>query len=365
MNINELGWNSFFEKHFGDSKRGDFIPARIACQHKGRYDIHCSHGSMTAEISGKLQHESVFMAEYPAVGDWVVVTARPHEGKAIIHKILPRKSSFSRKAILAGGRKGIGGETEEQILAANIDTVFLVSGLDRDFNIRRIERYVAIAWDSGANPVVILNKADVCRNLEEPIEEVETVAMGVPVHAVSAIEKTGLDALQQYLARGSTVVFLGSSGVGKSTIINSLLGDDLLKVGGLRVRDQRGRHTTTQREMIILPSGGIVIDTPGMREIQLWSDDEGLSRTFADVEEIADQCRFRNCRHQGEPGCAVEQALEDGTLDRDRFDSYGRLQKELKYLSIRKDQKARLVETAKWKKITKSMRQRYKMRGEK
>jgi len=365
MNINELGWNSFFEKHFGEIEESEFIPARIACQHKGRYDIHCSHGSMTAEISGKLQHESVLIADYPAVGDWVVVSARPHEDKAIIHKILPRKSSFSRKAILAGGRKGVGGETEEQILAANIDTVFLVSGLDRDFNIRRIERYVTIAWDSGANPVVILNKADVYRNFEERVEEVETIAAGVPIHPVSATEKTGLDALQQYLTPGNTVVFLGSSGVGKSTIINSLLGDNLLKVGGLRVHDQRGRHTTTHREMIILPSGGIVIDTPGMRELPLWSDDEGLSRTFSDVEEIAEQCRFRDCRHQGEPGCAIEQALEDGTLDQGRFDSYGRLQKELKYLSVRKDQKARLVETAKWKKIAKSIRQLNKMRGEK
>jgi ribosome biogenesis GTPase len=363
MNISELGWNGFFESHFNEVKQGEQIPARVSCQHKNRYDILCEHGTMTATVSGRFQHESTFIADYPAVGDWVVISARPDEGTATIHRVLPRKSSFSRKAILAGGRKGVGGQTEEQILASNIDTVFLVSGLDQDFNIRRIERYVSIAWDSGASPVVILNKADVCREVEERVGEVESVAIGVPVHAISATEKTGLDGIRPYLAPGKTVVFLGSSGVGKSTIINSIVGEDILRTGGLRRGDQRGRHTTTYREMIVLPSGAIVIDTPGMREIQLWSDDDGVSRTFADIAEFAEKCRFRDCKHQGEPGCAVIQALEDGSLDEGRYESYLKLQKELKYVNIRKDQKARLLETAKWKKITKQIRQHYKHQG--
>jgi ribosome biogenesis GTPase len=233
-----------------------------------------------------------------------------------------------------------GGKTDEQVLAANIDTVFLVSGLDGDYNVRRLERYVTVAWDSGAVPVIVLNKADLRDDIEEVVEEVESVAFGVPVLALSAAENTGMEQLTEYIKPGKTAAFLGSSGVGKSTLINRLLGEEKLKTTEVREDDQRGRHTTTHRELLLLPEGGIVIDTPGMRELQLWADDEGLSRTFPDIEALFEQCRFRDCTHNSEPGCAVKQALDDGSLDRKRYQNYLKLQKELKHLSTRKDIKA-------------------------
>lgn len=337
MNIENLGWNSFFAQHFEQFGKQDLIPARVAREQKGSYLIFCEPGELTAEISGKMRHQAATKAELPTVGDWVVINARPKEGTATINALLPRQTGFSRKAVLAGGMKDSGGRTEEQILAANIDTVFLVNGLDRDYNLRRIERYLAIAWDSGASPVIVLNKSDLCDDLESRVEEVKSSALGVPVCPMSAAENQGLDVLNEYLIAGRTAVFLGSSGVGKSTIINGLLGTDQLRVQEVREDDQRGRHTTTHRELIILPTGGIVIDTPGLREIQVWTDKEGLSRTFHDIEEFAESCRFRDCKHQGEPGCAVQQAIEDGTLDAKRFRNYLKLQKELEFLALRQE----------------------------
>jgi ribosome biogenesis GTPase len=335
----EIGWNQFFNQHFEQFRNQGFAPARIAREYKHIYMIYSERGELTAQVSGKFRHDATSRSDFPTVGDWVAVKARSEQGKAIIHALLPRKSSFSRKAVLSGGMPDTGGKTEEQILAANVDTVFLVSGLDGNFNLRRIERYVAIAWDSGASPVIVLNKIDVCSDVEERIAEVESVAFGVPIHPVSATEKVGLDAFHQYLSNGKTVAFLGSSGVGKSTIINSLLGAERLKVGAVRESDSRGRHITTYREMILFPNGGIVIDTPGMREIQMWADEEGLKKTFGDIEELATRCHFKDCKHGSEPGCAVKQALEEGTLDAKRFQSYLKLKKELQFLALRQDKK--------------------------
>jgi ribosome biogenesis GTPase len=362
MNIMELGWDRFFEGHFEQFKKQGLKPARVAREHKDRYTVYGQEGELVSEASGKLRHRANSRADFPAVGDWVVVAVRSEERRATIYALLPRKSSFSRKAVLSGGMPDTGGKTDEQVLAANVDTVFLVSGLDGDFNPRRIERYLSVAWDSGAEPVILLNKSDLCPNVEAYVKEAESCAFGVPIHPLSAVRQEGLEALSEYLGVGKTAVFLGSSGVGKSTLINSLLGIERLKVGAVREYDGRGRHTTAGREMILLPTGGVVIDTPGMRELSMWDDDEGLKRTFDDVEQLAARCRFRDCSHQHEPGCAVQDALKDGSLDRGRFRSYVKLRKELAYLAVRKDQWARRENEKRWKKISQWSKARKKLK---
>jgi ribosome biogenesis GTPase len=238
--------------------------------------------------------------------------------------------------------------------------VFLVTGLDNDFNLRRIERFLTVAWDSGARPVIVLNKTDLCPAFEERVAEVEAVALGIPVHPVCAREADTLAHLHQYLIRGQTVALLGSSGVGKSTITNTLLGTERQAVKAIRESDGRGRHTTSRRELILLPEGGLLIDNPGMREIQLWGDEETLKNAFADVEELTTQCRFRSCRHEGEPGCAVQEALAEEELDSHRYRSYLKLKREFKLLELRKDQRARLSEKSRWRKVAISERKRKK-----
>lgn len=343
MNIYDLGWNNYFRQHFEQlNDKDDLIPCRITLEHRNLYQVLGEAGELVAEVTGKFRHQSQSRADFPSVGDWVAVKIRPGEHRASIHAILPRKSSFSRKVA--------GLETDEQILSANIDTVFLVSGLDGDFNLRRIERYLTLAWESGVNPVLILNKADICPNIEERLSQVESVAFGLPVHTISAKEKQGLEVLSEYLGRGQTATFLGSSGVGKSTLINSLLGSELLKVREIREDDSRGRHTTTSRQLIILPEGGIVIDTPGMRSVMLWADEEGLKKAFDDIEELASRCRFGDCKHDTEPGCEIKQALEDGTLDPKRYHSYLKQQKELQSLALRRNQKEYRRATREWDK---------------
>lgn len=274
------------------------------------------------------------------------------EPRATIHDILPTKSKFSRKTV--------GAITDEQILATNVDTVFLVSGLDRDFNVRRIERYLILVWESGTKPVIILNKADLCYEVEQRLTEVEKIAPGVPIIVISAIENAGIDGLIPYLGIGQTVALIGSSGVGKSTITNQLAQKDIQAVQSVREGDNRGRHTTTHRELIILPSGGLLIDTPGMREIQMWTGSEGFHETFADINTLALACRFRDCQHNKEPGCAVQQALFDGTLNEQRFQNYQKLQQELEYLSWKQDQKVYLAQKERWKKIHKDQRNKPK-----
>jgi len=348
MQLKELGWNNFFQQHFNQLDDQDLIPARIAQEHKNQYLIYTGEGELQARVSGKLRYETDGYGGFPAVGDWVAVQVRLDEGRATIHALLPRKSKFSRKAVLSGGMPDTGGKTEEQVLAANVDTVFLVSGLDGDYNPRRIERYLTIAWDSGAAPVIVLNKADLCEDVDSIVEEIEADIIGVPVLAISAASRQGLDRLREHLAEGSTVAFLGSSGVGKSTIINGLLGYERQKTRAVRERDDRGVHTTTYRELILLPGQGLVIDTPGLREMQVWSDDGGLARTFGDIEALAAQCRFKDCLHGSEPGCAVREAIESGELDERRFLNYLKLQREARQLSIRQDKKARRQANKEW-----------------
>ena len=352
MNLEWLGWNSFFSKNLSSPLPEELTVGRVAVEHKDTYILYTEFGEVSAQVTGKMRHRSTERADLPTVGDWVIVSIRSEENRATIQEILPRKSKFSRKTA--------GGLTQEQIIATNVDTVFIVSGLDLDFNLRRIERYLLLVWDSGANPVIILNKADLCNEVERRRDEVEAVALGVPIVVLSAIENQGLDALIPYLGIGQTVALIGSSGVGKSTLTNQLSGQVIQEVQSVRKGDHRGRHTTTKRELIILPNGGLLMDTPGMREIQLWMGSEGLQETFGDVKTLAQLCQFRNCQHEKEPGCAVQQALLDGTLDAQRFRNYKKLQQELDYISRKQDQKAYLAEKEKWKKIHKALRKNYK-----
>ena len=355
LSLETFGWNEFFATHFAPFVNEGYRAGRVAVQHKTQYDLYTEYGEASAETTGKMQYDARSKKDLPVVGDWVVIRAREQGGKATIYDILPRKSKFSRKAPST--------RTEEQIVAANIDTVFLVTGLDGNFNLRRLERYLVVAWESGADPVVVLNKADLCDDIDQKVREVESAALGVPIVVMSAINDRGLDQLLAHVKRGTTGALLGSSGVGKSTIINHLLGRELLKTQEVRVTDDRGRQTTTRRELIMLPSGGLLMDTPGMRELQLWGGDEGIRGAFEDIAELARQCPFRDCQHGPEPGCAVQQALEDGRLDPGRFASYQKLQKEITYLSRREDKTAEQVEKERWKKIGAARKRLNKERG--
>ncbi len=299
----DLGWNSFFASYFAEIKQSGLLPARVVEEFKGFYRVRSPEAEYLAETTGKLQHQAVSREDFPAVGDWVAITARPEEGRARIEHILPRRTKLSRKVA--------GREMSEQIVATNLDTVFVVSALNREFNLRRIERYLTMVWDSGARPVVLLNKADLCPDAAACAVEVESIALGTPVHLLSALEKTGLETVREYLTRGTTAALVGSSGVGKSTIINGL-SDAALPVQAVRNHDDRGQHTTTSRQMIFLPGGGMLIDTPGMRELQLWNHEQGAAQAFDDIAFLSRGCRFRDCGHRGEPGCAVHAAVQQG-----------------------------------------------------
>lgn len=336
MNLTTLGWNKKYETAFEDAEKQGYKAGRVFAEYKNFYKVQYEEGEVLAEVSGKLLYEALQQEDLPAVGDWVVISPRQSEGRGTIHQILPRSSKFSRKVA--------GVNTREQIIAANIDTVFIVNSVNNDFNLRRMERYLLLAWESGANPVIILSKADLCENIEEIIEEAETVAIGVPIHAVSTYTGSGMDALKQYFGEGQTVALLGSSGVGKSSLINYLLGDAIQKVKELRHDGQKGQHTSTHREIFILPEGGLIIDTPGMREIQLWDAAEGLQETFEDVEAIASQCFFKDCKHAKEPGCAVREALQNGTLAEERLESYKKLERELRFLEQKQATASRLAQ---------------------
>src|SRR4029453_2987166 len=300
-------WDEFFERHFERYAASDYLSGRVALEHKHFYRLYTERGEVLGEIAGKLRHEALDRAALPAVGDWVVIRPRPEGDKVTIHSVLPRKSKFTRK--VAGSR------TDEQIVGTNIDTVFLVTSLNQDFNPRRIERYLTVAWEGGADPVIVLSKSDLCDEVEERITETRMLVGGVPIHAVSVVNREGLTDLTRYFRHGQTVALLGSSGVGKSTLINHLIGRDQLRVQEVREDDGRGRHTTTHRELILLPDGGLVLDTPGLRELQLWNGEGGLQLAFDDIETLASRCYFSDCRHQDAPPCAIREALAQGGVD--------------------------------------------------
>lgn len=294
---------------------------RVIVQEKGMYRISNGLSEQQAVVSGKFKYMAKTVSDYPTVGDYVMADLNEC-GSSVIHCVLPRKSVFLRKAA--------GTEKSEQVVAANIDTVFLCMSLNNDFNIRRIERYLSIAWDSGASPVVVLTKADLCHNLDEKISELKAVLMGTDLIVTSSMEQDGYSQILPYLGKGKTVAFVGSSGVGKSTLINRLLTEDRMKTSGLR-GDDKGHHTTTHRELVILSDGTMVIDTPGMREIGLWDSAEGLDKTFSDIKQLSCSCHFNNCTHTNEPGCAVQAALKSGMLSEKRWQSYKKLLTENSY----------------------------------
>ncbi|MFD2443136.1 ribosome small subunit-dependent GTPase A [Bacillus sp. CGMCC 1.16607] len=352
MNLNLIGMNQQVKEMFAPYIEQGFTIGRVALEHKRMYRVWTENGEPLCEVSGKFSYVSFGREDYPAVGDWVVLQERINENRGTIHAILPRMSKFSRKSA--------GRVTEEQIVAANVDTIFLVNSLNEDLNLRRLERYLLLTWESGANPVIILSKADLCENIAEKVMEVESVALGVPIIAISALENDGIDKLQEFLQPGKTVALLGSSGVGKSTITNILLGEEKQTVQEIRTGDDKGKHTTTHREMILLPNGSVLIDTPGMRELQLWESNDGVSESFSDIEGLTDNCRFRDCKHEKEPGCAVREAIENGELPVERLHSYKKLLKELAYLDRKVDKKAQSDEKKQWKNISKQMKHKVK-----
>ncbi len=340
-----LGWDDVFERFAPFAAQG-LRPARVAVEYQHIYRLYAEEGELLATVAGRLRHEATSRADYPAVGDWVAYRHTPDAERARIHGLVPRKSRFTRKIA--------GSVVAEQVVAANVDTVFLVAGLDGDFNPRRLERYLVLARESGADPAIVLTKADLADDVARSVHAAARVAPGVPVHVVSAPRDEGFDALAAYLQPGKTVALLGSSGVGKSTIVNRLLGEERQKTREVRERDRKGRHTTTHRELILLENGGLLMDTPGMRELQLWDVDEGVEETFADIEELALGCRFPNCGHTQEPGCAVKAAIERGELAPERLASYLKLQDELKRLSAQQDRLNKLAEKRRAKVATKA-----------
>jgi len=340
LNRITLGWNSYFEENYQAIANG-FIPARVIVEHRGGYNVSTGESSYAAELSGKFRFEVTRRDALPAVGDWVLIAPKT-DNKAIIHDLLPRRSKFSRKIA--------GTTTEEQIIVANVDTVFLVNALNQDFNPSRIERYLVMAWESGAKPVIVLSKADLCTDVEQKVSALYSIAVGVPIHVVSSATEKGIDELIVYLTEGTTTALLGSSGAGKSTLINKLYGKEIQIVQDIRQDDGKGKHTTTSRELITLQTGGVLIDTPGMRELQLWETDY-LSQSFPDIDAFAEECRFRDCQHEGEPKCAVRNAIEEGMLEERRLENYKKFHRELAFLERQTNKKAQLEEKKKWKKI--------------
>ena len=354
MSLQDYGWNEFFAEAFEGLEAKDLQPARVtrAAANIFRVRGEAYHGQAT--LAGKLRHDATTSAELPAVGDWVAIR-RPASGDARIDALLPRSSVLSRN--VAGKR------TSEQVVAANVDVVIIVMGLDGDFNLRRLERYLTAVRESGAQPVVLLNKTDLCEHTATHAADVQSVAPGVPTLLASCKQDEGVEAVRAHVRAGSTAVLVGSSGAGKSTLINRLLGETVQPTRETRDDDDRGRHTTTHRELFRLPGGGLLIDSPGIRELQLWGGESSLSQAFDDVEELARACRFRDCTHASEAGCAVVEAVENGGLAAQRLDNYRELQQELRHLETKQSGSAQRAEKQKWRGIQKEYRRFTKKRG--
>jgi ribosome biogenesis GTPase len=344
--LDALGWTPVLAiAHEGHAAIGR-EPARVVAEDRGSYQLIGAAGELRASVSGRFRHEAANDASaFPAVGDWVAIDGGT-SGETVIHALLPRHSALVRQAS--------GKRTEAQVVGANLDIVFVVASLNRDLNVRRLERYVAAAWESGAEPVILLSKADLGGDVDAVLGAVAGVAAGATVVVVSSFDGRGVDEVRARIRPGQTVAFVGSSGVGKSTLLNKLAGEERAFVREIRDDDARGRHTTTRRQLHLLPEGGLVLDTPGMREFALW-DSDGLEQTFTDIDEIVARCRFGNCSHNGEPGCAIAAALADGSLELDRLEGWQKLVRESAHHERRVDALARADERRKWKAIGKSV----------
>ncbi len=342
------GWSDRLEAARAACGRPDWVPARVMSEQRHLYHLLTEAGTCQAEVSGRFRASAAGTGDFPCVGDWVMAQVRPGEDAATIHAVLPRQTRFSRRA--AGPR------ADEQVMAANFDAVLLAMSLNDDYNLRRLERYLVMAWDSGAMPVVVLTKLDLARDAEALIRDVEQLAAGVPVLAVSAVTGEGMSGLDPWAVPGKTLVVLGSSGVGKSTLMNRLAGKELARTQAIREDDARGRHTTTHRELYRLDSGVLVLDTPGIRELQLWESDTGMEDAFPDIQALADTCRFRDCTHDREPGCAVREAVACGSLPATRYDSWRKLGREMAFISQKSSHASREAERKFGRMVTRMQR---------
>lgn len=354
--IKDYGYNDFYKMQIEKLglQEDKLIPARIVEVHREQYKIITELGEKNGKLKGSSFYNNKAINEYPVAGDFVVVKPNPY-GEDIIYEVLERKSKFSRIDSF---------NKIEQVVAANFDYVFIMTSLNHDFNIRRIERYLTSAWQSGAQPVVVLTKADLCSDYSYYKEEIEKIAIGVKVIAVSSYTGEGINELDSFIKPSKTIVLLGSSGVGKSSLVNAIAGEEIMKVNDIRENDSKGRHTTTHRQLIMLKNGTMIIDTPGMRELGMWDVLEGLDNAFSDIEELSTRCRFRDCSHQSEPGCAVREALESGELPMERWENYIKLRKEARFAELKESVDRRIKEKARHKNMSKFQKEYKRNRGE-
>ena len=348
VDLKSIGYNETIDKEFESFKTQGFEIGRISAENKNNYLVLTKHGEVYGEITGKLLFNSDDASTLPKVGDWVAIQLYDNNELAIIHDILPRRTKLSRKV---ADRK-----TSEQVIAANIDVVFIVHSLDERFNINGIERYLVTAYQSGAEPVIILSKSDLCDDVENKLAQVKKISGNAKVLPISSIEHAGIDEVKQFFGDGETVVFVGASGAGKSTLINALLGKDLQVVKEVRIGDSKGKHTTTRRELIVFPEGGLLIDTPGLRELALWSSDNGFAVAFSEIETFGKECRYADCTHTHETNCAVKDAVASGQIPEEQYKNYLKLRKELEYLERRQDVNAAQEERRKWRSIHKELK---------
>jgi ribosome biogenesis GTPase / thiamine phosphate phosphatase len=355
VDLRDLGWDDALRHQFEPwAVKPHVQPGRVFIEFNYIFRVYIHGGETEAVLAGRLKHHATSRSELPAVGDWVVVRTRPGDERGSIVAVLPRRSRFSRRMA--------GNVTDEQVVAANVNVTFIVMGLDQDYSLRRLERYLLLSGESGAAPVVLLTKPDVADEAEGRIAEVRAIMQDVPVHVLNPRAGEGIEHVTHYLTRGRTGALLGSSGVGKTTLINRLMGSDLRRTRDVRAADSKGRHTTTNRELVVLPNGGLLIDTPGMRELQLWDVGNAARETFDDIDTIAAACHFTDCAHRDEPRCAVKAAVEDGSLPADRLDSYLRLQGELAHLEKQQDERALIEEKRRGRIGAKSLRQVLKLK---
>jgi ribosome biogenesis GTPase len=352
--ISDYGWSPALGQNFAAFAARGWQAGRVTVQQRGAYILATDYGDLAGQTAGKLVH-GAGEGDLPVIGDWVAIAPRPDEQAATIHAVLPRRTVFSRKA--PGGQAG-------QIVAANVDLAFLVTSMNAEFNPRRLERYLALAWSSGARPVVVLTKSDVAVDAAAIVTAAKEIAIGMPVIAVSVVTGDGLETLAGQIRPGETCVLVGSSGVGKSSLVNVFADQARMETSAIRESDARGRHTTTHRELVLLAGGGLLLDTPGMRELGLIDAESGLSRAFDDIEALVATCRFRDCGHGNEPGCAIRGALATGQLDEARWHGFTKLQRELAFAARKEDRLARDAAHKRWIAITKDGRARRKMKGE-